>query len=173
MLLRSNILLLGIILMYVWLILARLGGETGWPRVVTHVAAWGLAIACAALGWKLRLSTWDWRASDRDADYALRTAAFRGWRCNERIGRGFDDAVEYVTAHVPAGEELFVFPDATIVYGLTRRQSYRGVPFVFDLLQEPPQGVIRDFASAFSPRRRAGSSCTTSARSRSSRSVRC
>jgi hypothetical protein len=93
---------------------------------------------------------WSWKASNLDAGHALAAPGLAGWRCNRSIGEGVDRAVEYIRAHVSPGESLFVFPDATVIYGLSGRAGYVPAPFLFHLGVFPPEGRLRTgFTDAF------------------------
>ncbi len=136
---------------------ARRARGSGLVGRVAECAVAAMALYCLGLSivQSERLATWRWRDSAPvDArnlsDYSLRAPALRGWRCNEGIGRGFDGAVEYVAANVGPGQSLFVFPDATVLYGVTGRESFVGAPFAFHLGTVPPPGTDYDrFREAF------------------------
>lgn len=87
---------------------------------------------------------WSWVLSGRLSDYELKSAGFRGWRCSATMGGPIDEVVRFIDRNVPPGDSLFVFPDATLIYGLTGRESYRGAPFIFDIRNAPPIGPLRD-----------------------------
>jgi hypothetical protein len=107
------------------------------------------------------LIVWVWNPRIRISDYELRTPSFKGWRCNGRTGEGLDDVVQFVNDTVPKDESLLVFPDCTMIYGMTNRDSYRKVPFIFHLFQimkgkllddcrdhlrtQPPQWIVLRF----------------------------
>ncbi|MBI3556732.1 MAG: hypothetical protein HY074_10755 [Deltaproteobacteria bacterium] len=108
----------------------------------------GLTIALTALFTvesvykTVNTKVWSWRRPVVLRDYALKTEAFRGWRCDRRIGEGLDAAVDFISHNVGAGESLFVYPDATVIYGLTGHESYRNAPFIFHLGMVPAPGRI-------------------------------
>ena len=87
---------------------------------------------------------WAWLRSSTLSDYEIRAAPMRGWRCSAAIGAGLDGVVDFIGANARPGESLFVFPDATVIYGLTGRESYRNAPFIFHLRQVPPEGELKD-----------------------------
>ncbi|MBI4861608.1 MAG: hypothetical protein HY815_15300 [Candidatus Riflebacteria bacterium] len=97
-----------------------------------------------------RHTVWSWHGSTLQADYQLRAEPFRGWWCNGAIGEGVDLAVAWIGEHVPREDSIFVFPDATVIYGLAGRQSFRGAPFLFHVEHMPPPGRLYDrFRLAF------------------------
>ncbi len=145
----ASISLLGVEMALLWIVVRRMPDPRRLPGGRRSIEAAGAAVALYCLWFSVlqseRLTTWRWRDSGpRDArnlsDYALKVEAFKGWRCNERIGRGVDAAAEYVVRHVPPGDTLLVLPDVTVLYGLTGRPSFRGAPFAFHLGQVPPPG---------------------------------
>lgn len=112
------------------------------------LALWLTAFAHVAMFARFP-SQWYWRDSNVDNSYAMKTPAMRGWRCGSERGPGFDWAVEKA-AGLPRHESLFVFPDATIIYGLAGRESYRPAPFIFHVRQMPAPGRLYDeFRHAF------------------------
>jgi len=110
------------------------------PAMVWPVTAGVLALFILQWAAGRSLVGWNWRASNRLADYALRTPGFEGWRCFRPIGEGVDRAAEAIRALVPAGDTLLVFPDATVLYGMTGHDSYRGVPWAWDITGSPAPG---------------------------------
>jgi hypothetical protein len=78
-----------------------------------------------------RLIAWSWNPAVEISDYEMQTASFKGWRCNAATGEGLDLAVEFIRTRIPPDESIMVFPDATVIYGLAGRESYRNVPFIF------------------------------------------
>src|SRR5581483_2066307 len=85
-----------------------------------------------------------WHASNLANDHAFETPAFAGWRVNGAVGRGIDATVRYLGERVPPGDPVFVFPDATIVYALAGRESWRPAPFAFHIGNSPPEGRWKD-----------------------------
>jgi hypothetical protein len=145
----NNSALLGMVLLYLFILAARLPAAA--PRTPEWRIAWTLrglnwlaALVLCFIWYDQRGSAWHWRASNLDAQYTLQAPGFEGWKCNEAIVKGLDEAVVYINEHVPQQETLFVFPDATIVYGLTGRPSYRKAPFIFHDGEVPPPGKPYD-----------------------------
>ena len=95
------------------------------------------------------LMVWTWNPFVVRSDYEMQNENFRGWRCSREIGEGLDKTVAYVNANVPKNESLFVFPDATIIYGLTGRDSYRKTPFLFHANQFPTGRWLDEFREHF------------------------
>lgn len=145
----ANITLVGVELTYLVLLARRL--PDGPPGTIEHRLYRTAAGGLLALGVLLLVSAadktaarrvWAWKRSNLVYDYALKTAAMRGWRCNRAICEGIDRAVDWINTHVPTGESLFVFPDATVIYGLTGRPSYPKAPIIFHLGQGPAPGPL-------------------------------
>lgn len=148
--LSSNVVLLGIEL-YLFAVLALGPGGAAYApgrraaRLgVGALLAAGIAVAAHRMHTR---DVWAWRSANLEADYALRSAPLAGWRCNRRMGEAVDAAVEAIRTRVPAGDSLFVFPDTTVIYALTGRDSYRGAPAIFLLStreSSPPAGALAE-----------------------------
>jgi hypothetical protein len=151
MVLTANIPLLGIEAVYLFLLAQQLPeGSSGSVRYFVRKATRYVLIG-SALFWLLSAAektaareAWTWHPSTQANDYILQAEALRGWRCNRNIGEGVDKIVEYINSQVSEEESLFVFPDATILYGLTGRKSYKKAPFFFYLNQVPAPGPLYD-----------------------------
>lgn len=91
---------------------------------------------------------WLWRPSNADNTYALQATSFRGWRCNPATGIGVDAAVAWIDANVPPEDSLLVFPDCTVIYGMTGHQSPRGMPFLWHWKHIPPPGPLHEAVRA-------------------------
>lgn len=85
----------------------------------------------AAVSLGMGLTTWTYLGIDPIGNYALRSEPMRGWMCRKERGEALDQAVEYVKSHIPPEDSLLVLGDLQILYALTGRQSFRGVPFIF------------------------------------------
>ena len=153
----GNIPLLGIELTYLFLLVRDLPNDPVSPVQQRIRRTSNLVLIVLTSYWLLysfhaasERYTWTWRPSNSINDYALQVESFRGWRCNRQIGEGVDRAVAYINDNVPEEDSLFVFPDATIVYGLTGRESFRKAPFLFHLEHIPPVGnAYADFRNHF------------------------
>ncbi|MCY3023577.1 MAG: glycosyltransferase family 39 protein [Planctomycetota bacterium] len=104
------------------------------------------------------LVVWTWNPMVLTSDYEIQTEAFRGWKCSSATGRSMDGTVAFIKERIPPGDSLFVFPDVTMIYGLTGRDSYRKCPFIFQqnqllrgrwydefrehFLNQPPQWIV-------------------------------
>lgn len=137
----------GYLLGVVALLLARLAAgltEADEGRPVRRVpgARWALAAGALSLyvlhwGSSHALEQWNWRPSNIRSDYALTSPGFEGWRCVRRVGEGVDRAAQAIRAHVPAADSLFILPDVSVLYGMTGHDSYRGIPWAFDIRNSP------------------------------------
>jgi 4-amino-4-deoxy-L-arabinose transferase-like glycosyltransferase len=141
--------LLGIVLLYLFVLVARFpGSDPGTPErralLTLRGLNWVLAALLCFIWYSQKGSAWHWRGSNMDTRYALTAPGFEGWNCSRGIGPGLDEAVTYIIEHVPREETLFVFPDATVAYGLTGRPSYRKAPFIFHVEVVPPPGKPYD-----------------------------
>lgn len=84
------------------------------------------------------LTVWRYAGINPDGDYEIRAAPFRGWRCRRAAGEILDDMTDYVRREIPAKDSLLVLGDMQILYPLTGRESYRGIPFIFDVRRQFP-----------------------------------
>ncbi len=73
-------------------------------------------------------------------DYQLRAEPLRGWRLGSSDGQLIDQMVEYIDQNIPRDQSLLILENLQILYCLTKRDSYRGVPFLFDLPELPARG---------------------------------
>lgn len=64
-------------------------------------------------------------------DYVLQSKPLDGWRCPRRWGEPLDHAVDFIKQNVPQQESLVVLTQMQILYSLTGRESFRGMPFQF------------------------------------------
>jgi hypothetical protein len=139
----ANLVWLPIALCYLWAgsvpVPVRPGLRRAFLAALFAITAW---LAHDGFAKAASVAVWNWKPSNVKADYQLRTPGFEGWWCNAAIGRGLDAAVEAVNRMVPRGDSLMVFPDATLIYGMTGRESLRGAPFVFHLGVSPPPGLL-------------------------------
>jgi hypothetical protein len=147
----ANIVLVGVEVTLLAVLASRLpGGPSGSAERRVRRTAIGGLLACAlvllvsATDKTRERLVWTWRASNLDNAYTLTTPAMRGWRCNPRICEGIDRSVAWIQANVPPGDSLFVFPDATVIYGLTGHESWKKTPFIFHAGQVPAPGPLYD-----------------------------
>ncbi len=64
-------------------------------------------------------------------DYVIQSKPLDGWRCPRRWGEPLDHAVDFIKQNVSQGESLVVLAQMQILYSLTGRESFRGMPFQF------------------------------------------
>ena len=132
-------------------------------KMVNWCAVLGLAVfsLMRATQYTSDIVVWAWNPMVLHSDYKLQTPAFRDWKCNGAIGEGLDKTVEYINANIPKNDSVFVFPDSTMIYGLTGRDSYRQAPFIFHrnqilvgkwyddfrahFLSEPPKWIVMHY----------------------------
>lgn len=164
----SNVPLVGLDLLYLLAVCRRLAAfpvpVSRRPVVVTGRVLVFVLAYLALFSYITRAgqypTAWMWRYSNLESNYALQNDPLKGWLTSRRIGPGVDGAVAYIQSHVPRDESLFVFPNCTVIYGLTGRDSYRGAPFIFHIgyapggyqydafrerfLGEPPDWILLD-----------------------------
>ena len=141
MVIAANTVFVGIEMTYLYLLSKRL--PTRFQKAAVFTVA-GFAVIQLVLSYNKARLAWSWRDSNLQSDYSLRNQALSGWKCSADIGPGFDKAVAFIDANIPKGDQLFVFPDATVIYGLTGHESYRFAPFIFHLGLLPSPGKYYD-----------------------------
>ncbi len=73
--------------------------------------------------------------------YAIETEPFKGWHTDPIKGQALDQFANFIKSNVPADQSLLVLSDLQILYALTGRDSYRGIPlFVFRKNHMPVPG---------------------------------
>lgn len=85
---------------------------------------------------------WVWHRSTIENTHTMKNEPLEGWRANPELGEGVDAAVEKIKS-LPEGQ-LLVFPDATVIYGLTGREPFKPAPFIFHLGKMPAPGKQAD-----------------------------
>ena len=90
----------------------------------------------------LKLAVWNWKDSNLHSTYRMENEALKGWSCNREMRAPFDKALNFIRDFVPKQDSLFVFPDATLAYGLLDRLSYKFAPFIFHLGIHPSPGIL-------------------------------
>lgn len=117
----------------------------------------GLLVLFAQYG--LTLKVWTYLRPEVQGNYAIRTQALEGWWCQKEEGELFDTMAEYIKHQLPQKDSLLIFGDMQILYAATARESYRGVPFIFqtddlpvpgrqvqevkeNILQDPPDWIL-------------------------------
>lgn len=150
-----NLTLHGFVLIYLFSALKVLGTDV---QLTPAVAAWlgrtyfllvFITIILTVFWYRAQLAVWNWRPSNAVADYELTTPGLYGWRCNSKNGIGFDHAIAAIEREVPPEDSLLILPDATIIYGLTGRESFRKASFIFHVRHVPPPGPYEEFRKAF------------------------
>lgn len=143
MVIFANFMLVGVLAATATLLLAPRKPKRSWERAIPY-AALLLAVVVTFFAYDRRLSTWDWFPHNRRASYEIQAAPLRGWHTYPEVGVGLDAAVRYIDNHVPRNESLWVMPTATVIYGLTNRESLAGQSFIYDLGTFPPPGAALD-----------------------------
>jgi hypothetical protein len=154
---HTNVLFVGLEVLYLMAICRRLAEHNTLPgrtSVIFAVRTLVVCFGCLALfSYVITVgvfpTTWEWRDSNLDRNYEMQNGPLRGWTCSSRIGPGVDGAVDYINRNVPRDERLFVFPDCTVIYGLTGRDSYRRTPFIFHLRKFPEGKLYDEFRDHF------------------------
>lgn len=87
---------------------------------------------------------------DPRGDYELKSGGLKGWKVKKEQGEAVDGLVEFIQNNVPKDESLIVLTDLQILYPLTGRDSYRGIPWIFTIDQSPAPGKqLEEFRQKF------------------------
>jgi len=112
----------------------------------------------------LQLKVWTYNDKNPAGDYVLQSEPLRGWRCHRNIGVPLDQLTRFIKTYVPKDETLLNLTDLYIIYALTGRDSFRGVPPFFfgnafpapgpqleqvraHILKNPPDWLIVHFST--------------------------
>lgn len=70
------------------------------------------------------------------ASYSFTKGPFEGWLVGEDPDRALNPMIEFVKTEIPKEDSLLILTNLQIINALTGRDSYRGVPFLWDLRLE-------------------------------------
>lgn len=62
--------------------------------------------------------------------YTISTPALKGWNCDEVKGRILDQLTVSIPRKIPKNESLLILSDLQILYALTGRESFKGIPIL-------------------------------------------
>lgn len=99
-------------------------------------------------GWLIVLSAnrgkellaWRWMGQDPVGTYAIQAKPLQGWLSDKKMGRILDAMVRYVKREIPPSDSLLILADMEILYALTERESYRGIPHLWHRHRVPAPG---------------------------------
>ena len=92
----------------------------------------------------LALDAWTYGGLNPFGDYAMKTEQIKGWMAPKEIGEAVDQASSWINQFVGKDESLLILTDLQILYPLTKRDSYRGIPFNFAVNEIPKPGKQRE-----------------------------
>jgi len=110
----------------------------------------------------IQLKVWSYLGDYYLGTYSLKAKPFAGWLFDESGGRVLDSLVEFINQNVPQDDSLLVISNNTVLYGLTGRESYRGMPIMSfqnnitpvpgrqlervrtRILEDPPNWIVTD-----------------------------
>lgn len=147
MLKSANVVLWGVQMALAWLLMYSIKGrraDTAFKiRWVVSTALLGLltgALIVISAKYGFQLKAWSYYKPDPTGDYALKSKPLNGWLCERASGQPLDEMVEFFNANIPVSDSLLVLGDMQLLYALTGRDSYRGVPFIFQTGDLPVRG---------------------------------
>jgi hypothetical protein len=72
--------------------------------------------------------------------HTLRSEPLKGWRSPEDWGSSLDSIVDYVNTRIPREDSILALAPWEIVYAMTGRESFPGIPYEFVPKDLPPPG---------------------------------
>ena len=140
-----------------------------WQRLLHQLSSillliWTVVLMLISIEYGLQLKVWTYTGKNPVGDYVIKAKPFAGWRCDRGHGKALDLLVESFTQNVPKNQTFLNLSDMYILYALTNRDSYRGVPFVIlygmvpapgaqaeavrqNILAHPPDWIIVDLVT--------------------------
>ncbi len=93
-----------------------------------------------AIKYGLELKAWTYIPGNPIGNYALKTPPLNGWMFDEGKGKPLDAMCAYIRENVPPQDSLLNLSDMYVLYALTGRDSYHGIPTVFWRKSIPAEG---------------------------------
>lgn len=141
-----------------------------WQKYVWRGSALSLTLLAAILiiisiQYGLQRKVWTYSGKSAIGDYSIQTPPLQNWRCSHSQGIVLDQLARFIHNQVPKNDQLLILTDMQILYALTGRESYRGVPlFVMnaghmpvpghqaemvraELKSNPPDWIVTDIGS--------------------------
>jgi hypothetical protein len=119
------------------------------------LACWsGILIALAVMS-GMQLKVWTYTKRQPFGDYTLQSGPLKGWKTEAWAGKPADALVDYINEFVPKTDSLLNLTDMYIIYALTGRDSYRGIPVMFMEKNMPAPGrqtnLVREYILTHPP----------------------
>lgn len=114
----------------------------------------------------IKLNAWTYVKWRPLANYTIQSQPLTGWQAYRRQAESLDHLTAYIKVNVPKEQSLLNLTDMYLIYALTGRDSYRGIPWVFlegavpspgrqteqvrqAIKAHPPDWIITSIDSAF------------------------
>lgn len=159
---EANIYLWGMQMILAFILFAEGGktfsGEQNRIYAFSHkgLILWAAVLCVLSIRSGLELKVWD--RSEKHSPfgtYALRTGPWAGWKTFAGQGQPLDALAEAVSRYVPAEDSLLNLTDMYMIYAMTGRDSYKGIPVIFHDKISPAPGAqtrqVRDYILAHPP----------------------
>jgi len=146
MLQESNIMLQGVIAALAFGILTKTKNISSEKEIKIRchrsalfltVLVFGLTLHSIVYGFELKPWTY---VGDPFGNYALKAKPLQGWMLKHEDGEDIDGMVKFIKEEVKPNQSLLVLTDMQILYPLTGRDSYKGIPFFFHENYVPAPG---------------------------------
>lgn len=139
----ANVFTWGVQMAIAFVTLYKVRGESKllWRRILhgasvlslLGISVWWIGISAR---YGMGLKVWDYSSVKPFGNYALAAKSLAGWKCDRQTGEAVDALVKTFQESVAPEDSLLVLTDLQILYPLTGRESYRGIPYIFH------QGVL-------------------------------
>ena len=132
-----NVLLRGIILTLAFILIfenRKISSGTNFLSLykfsVVALVILSLVFSFRSIMYGIERGKWNY-GPHRMGNYALKSSPLRGWLFDKVDGEIIDDMVVYIKSNIPFNENLLILNDYQIIYALTGRESFKGIPFIF------------------------------------------
>ncbi len=132
---QANTFMWGIFMAAAYLIFYKIKGGLTTPRQkrIFRISEWFLAAVCVVLialsvKYGFELKVWTYTGKNPAGTYALKAKPFEGWLFDEPRGKILDQIVDFINTNIPEKDSILVVTDMQILYALTGRPSYPGIP---------------------------------------------
>jgi len=115
-------------------------GEKVNKSAIYFLTIFSLGLIALFAYYGITLKVWTYMRPDPVGHYAIRTKALEGWLCDQEKGELLDMAADYIQKYIPTKDSLLILSDMQIIYAVTGRVSFPGVPFLFQAGDLPVPG---------------------------------
>jgi len=155
---QVDVQLLGAMMALAFIILRRSvkAARHRWGKLARRAAFLGLVVLTVALTslharYGLNLKGWTHiyfgpftTIKNPEGNYVLRRGTLKGWRCDSYLGKSLDTIIGFFEEEVPAEDRMLVLTDLQLLYAMTGRRSFPGMPLSWVDFWWPIKGPMMD-----------------------------